>query len=101
LATTAIMASARFANAEQWLALLGVKNVLTQFPLVQKWMAEKECADKQAAIVSVLEARLGTVPEELAVQIRAVTDLERLERGIKQAAVCTSLADFRKRFTRP
>jgi hypothetical protein len=100
LTITAIMASARFANAEQWLALLGGKNVLTHLPLYQKWMEEQTCVTKQADIVSILEARFGTVPEELAAHIRTVADLGKLERGIKQAALCSSLTDFRKRFAK-
>jgi hypothetical protein len=100
LTITAIMTATRFGHTEQWLALLGGKNVVTHSPLYQKWMEEERCATTQANIVSFLEGRFGTMPEELAAHIRAVTDLEKLERGVKQAAVCTSLTDFRKRFAK-
>src|SRR5262245_46552033 len=44
---------------------VGRKNVVEHSPLYQHWMQEKERETKQAAIVSVLEARFGHVPEEL------------------------------------
>jgi hypothetical protein len=96
----AIFATLRFARAEEWLALLGGKHLLSQSPLYQQCMAEKECETNQAALIRFLKARFGEVPEELAAQIRTVTDPEQLGRGIDHAAVCTSLKDFRKRFAR-
>jgi hypothetical protein len=40
------------------------------------------------------------VPEGLAASIRTVTDLNKLEQGIKLAAQCTSLGQFQKRFAK-
>jgi hypothetical protein len=62
------------------------------------WKEEKECADNQAAILSVLEVRFGAVPEELTAQERSLTDLQQLREGIKQAARCKSCKNFRNRF---
>jgi hypothetical protein len=85
----------------EWeLTMLGGKTMLSQSPLYQKWMDENTCATRQEAIVSFLEERFESVPEELAAEIQTVTDLEHLKRGIKDAARCTSLKDFRKRFAR-
>jgi hypothetical protein len=100
LTLTAIFARMRYARAEEWLNLLGGEKMLSQSPLYQKWMAANSCENKHEDIVSVLEARFGTVPEELAAEIRTVTDLEHLKRGIKVAARCTSLKDFHKRFAK-
>jgi hypothetical protein len=63
-------------------------------------MEEKECAVRQADILSILEARFGAVPEELTAHVRSVTDLQKLEDGIKQAARCKSCKDFRNRFAK-
>jgi hypothetical protein len=98
LTITAILTTLRFGYAERWLALLGGKAVVSHSPLYQKWMEEKECEVNQAAILSVLEARFGAVPEELTAQVRSVTDLQQLREGIKQAARCKSCKDFRNRF---
>jgi hypothetical protein len=67
-------------------------------PLYQKWVEEERCATRQAAILSFLEARFGIVPEELAAHVRSVTDLQKLQEGIKQAALCKNCKDFRNRF---
>jgi hypothetical protein len=81
-------------------SVLGGKTMLAESPLYQKWMAEKECETKQAAIVSVLQARFGAVPEEVAAQVRSVADVTKLEQAIKHAVCCTGFDDFRKRLAR-
>jgi hypothetical protein len=74
--------------------------MLYQSPLLQKWMDETTRTTRQNAIIRFLKARFDEVPEELAAEIRTVTDLEHLGRGIDAAALCTSLKNFRKRFTK-
>jgi predicted transposase YdaD len=100
LTITAIFATMRYARAEEWLRLLGGKTMLAQSSLYQQWMDEKERETRQDAIIRVLKARFTEVPEQLAAEIRTVTDSEHLGRGIDHAALCTSLKDFRKRFAK-
>lgn len=100
LTITAIMASMRSGTVEGWLALLGGKNVVEHSPLYQHWMQEERRATNQAAIVRVLEARFGAVPEELGATIRSVSDLDKLEQAITLAAKCSSLEQFQKRFAK-
>ena len=100
LTITAIMASMRAGTPEQWLALLGGKNVLEHSPFSQYLMQGQQRATTQAAIVSVLEARFGSRPAELENLIRSAADLGKLEQGIKLAAQCSSLAQFQKRFAK-
>jgi hypothetical protein len=90
----------RSGTVEHWLSLLGGKNVVEHSPLYQHWMEEKARETKQAAIVSVLEARFEAVPEALGASIRTVADLNKLEQGIKLAARCSSLSQFQKRFAK-
>jgi hypothetical protein len=63
-------------------------------------MEENTRVTRQAAIASVLEARFGAVPEEVAAHIRTVKDLNKLEQGIKLSAQCASLNAFHKRFVK-
>jgi hypothetical protein len=100
LTITAIFATMRYPRAEEWLTMLGGKTMLSQSPLYQKWMDENTCATRQDAIIRILKARFDEAPEELAAQIRTVSDLEQLERGIDHAALCISLKDFRKRLAK-
>jgi hypothetical protein len=100
LTITAILAAMRSRHVEQWLAILGGRNVVEHSPLYQMGMAEKERQTKQAAIVSFLEARFGPVPEEVAAHVRTVADLDKLEQGIRLAAQCPSLTAFDKRFAK-
>ncbi len=74
--------------------------MLAESPLYQQWMAEMKCETRQEAIVTVLGARFGAIPEEVTAHVRSVTDLAKLERAIKHAARCTGFDDFRKRLAR-
>ena len=49
-----------------------------------------------AALVAVLEARFGQLPEDLLAAIHSVTDLPALRQGITVAATAPTLADFRR-----
>jgi hypothetical protein len=101
LTVTAIMAGMRSYHAEHWLALLGGKNVVVEHSSVyQYWLAEHIRTTRQADIVSFLEARFGPVPEEVAAHVRTVTDLDKLEQGIRLAAQSASIKAFHKRFAK-
>lgn len=100
LAMTAILASMKAHHVEHWLSLLGGKNVVEHSPLYQHWMAEKARETKHGDIVTVLEARFSSVPDEVGVQIRTVTDLDKLQQAITLAAKCTSVKQFRSRFAK-
>jgi hypothetical protein len=99
-AVTAMLASLRFGHPERWLELLGGEQVISDFPLLQKWFDERDCQTRQADIVAFLKARFGAVPEELAARIRSVTDLQKLEAAVTLAGRCSSLDAFHKRFAK-
>ncbi len=99
LTITSILASLRYTEAEGWIETLGGNSMLAESPLYQKWMAQKEIETKQADIVFILEDRFANLPEEVAVQVRGLTDPEQLKDALRHAFRCKSLKDFRRRIT--
>jgi hypothetical protein len=97
LTITTILAGLRYTEAETWLATLGGKSMLAESPIYQKWMAERDRENAQTYIVFILEERFGEVPEAVAVQVRSITELEKLKDWMRHALHCKSIADFRKR----
>ncbi len=71
--------------------------MLAESPLYQKWMAENSRETTQANILRVLRVRHGEVPEVVAVQVRSISDREKLEETLDHAVVCENFADFRNR----
>jgi hypothetical protein len=64
--------------------------------LVQEFMREGELARLQADLLKVLRSRFGEGPaSDLAANIKALNDLELLERLFDQALAGVSLEDFR------
>jgi hypothetical protein len=116
LAMTRVMAEARY-NDPQLLNLLGgqpmsVEKALLKLPHVQRFLAdrdrkiEEETARKTAleteretvrkCVLRLLRQRLGSVPKELAVQLRGIQDQQKLDDLHDAAAVCADLEAFRK-----
>jgi hypothetical protein len=108
LATTHAMASIRY-NDQQLLLLLGatrmsLEKVLFNSPATEWLMAEREreAAEKAAvekarkALLLVLQARLGNIPEEVQAQLRALQDQQKLDELLEVAARCADLEAFRQ-----
>ena len=57
----------------------------------QEGRQEGEIVSRRQALRDVLEARFGEVPAGLLEALRAVSDVQRLEKLLKYAAVCTDL----------
>ena len=60
-------------------------------PLIDEWRAEA----KQGMIREFLEARFGAFPPEIAVQLEAIKDENRLSELARAAALCSDLDGFR------
>jgi hypothetical protein len=60
----------------------------------QEGRQEGEIASRRQALQDVLEARFGEVPAGLLEALTAVSDVQRLEKLLKYAAVCTDLEAF-------
>jgi hypothetical protein len=60
--------------------------------VVNEWIAEGEAT----ALLRVLRARFGAVPDELASQVRQTADLPQLERWLDLASTAASLDAFRQ-----
>jgi hypothetical protein len=60
----------------------------------QEGRQEGEIVSRRKALQDVLEARFGVVPAGLLEALTAVSDVQRLEKLLKYAAVCTDLEAF-------
>ena len=70
---------------------------MIESPLIKEIVDETKQAAKQEAIVEVLQARFGTVPDDFRERLRSVRAEKKLNIFIKHAAQCADLAGFRKR----
>ena len=65
---------------------------MIESPLVQEFIAETRRED----IMAFLTSRFGTEAGELASELKAIEDADRLSELIKRAGSCRSLKSFRK-----
>jgi hypothetical protein len=91
-AVSQVLASLRYTDPEL-LAILGGDKGMSEFPLIQKFIAETMHKD----IVRVLKARFGDIPEAVAARLRRIRKEERLDALLDYAAVCTDLQAFQRR----
>jgi hypothetical protein len=94
LAVTQVMTRLRY-NDPGLLSILGGGRVMIESPLIQELFADRDRNKLQSYILKVLEGRFGPVASDLAAQIRAVSDVQKLEDLLTQAALCTGLESFR------
>jgi hypothetical protein len=91
-------------NDEGLLTILGGKDVMLKVPFLDEIVKEKsqEAAREtnQAAILTVLEARFGEVPRDLAEGIESVVDAKQLKSLVGKAAACADLDAFRDAIAR-
>jgi hypothetical protein len=80
-------------NHPELLTILGGKQAMIESPLINQIVAE----NTQETILTVLEARFGSVPEEIAERLRKLHGQKKLKALVKQAALCRDLGAFRKR----
>jgi hypothetical protein len=66
--------------------------------VVNDWINEGKAEGRTEALLRVLRARCGAVPDELAAQVRATTDEALLDRWLAAAAVAGSFDEFRHAF---
>jgi hypothetical protein len=64
---------------------------MIESPLIQEIVARS----KQEAIMLFLEGRFGSVPVDLAMQLKGILDEERLRDLVRYAARCSDLQEFR------
>jgi hypothetical protein len=96
LAVTQVMTSVRY-NELALLSILGGSNMswFLETPLMQKVLNERSRDDFQTAVLEALRGNFTEVPEELAVKVRAIQDVQQLRQLISIAARCTDLDAFR------
>ncbi len=68
---------------------------MIESPLIEELVAENTRETMQRAILAFLDARFGAVPQDLADQIRAVSEEDRLSDLVRKAGSCGDLESFR------
>ena len=74
---------------------------MIESPILQKWLREGEVKTLHKVILDGLEARFGSIPEDLSASIRLVQDPDRLTATYKYLYTCASLDAFRQALTTP
>ncbi len=65
--------------------------------LIQDYVAEQLRARVQAILLHALRAKFGEVPAEVAAQVHAIADVQRLDDLNAQVGICSDLDAFRAR----
>jgi hypothetical protein len=102
LAVTRILARLRY-NDPGLLDLLITRDAMIESPELQEILQEKAEETRRQTLrealqgnaLRELESRFGPVPADVAVQVRAVADEERMYAVLRQAILCADLAAFR------
>jgi hypothetical protein len=90
LAVTQVLTRLRY-NNPQLLTILGGSRIMIESPLIQEIVART----KQEAIMLFLEGRFGSVPVDVAMQLKGILDEEKLRDLVQYAARCSDLEAFR------
>lgn len=93
LVVTQVLAGLRY-NDPKLFDILGGMKAMIESPRLQEVMAEVESRTARKSVLTVLQARFGDVPEQMAVAIKVVSDHDRLNELTKTAASCESLEQF-------
>jgi len=106
LAVTQVLTYLRY-NDLGLLTILGGRKVMLESPLIDELVMEKygelftektretACETAHQYIVTVLEARFGDVPQDLAEEIESVIDGKQLKGLVRTAVACSDLDAFR------
>ena len=73
------------------------ERLLIESPLIQELMHEVLAEQMHAAILDVLEVRVGPVPQDVAAAVQTIQVEQRLKELLKFAAGCGDLGLFRAR----
>lgn len=90
LVVTQILTSLRY-NDLQLLSILGGRETMIKFPVIQEFVAERARRD----LLTVLETRFGRVPQDLDEAIEAIEDDDELAALLRKAVSCADVDAFR------
>lgn len=96
LAVTQILTSLRY-NDPGVLSLLGGREMMRESPLLRSLMDEAKAQGKADSVATVIRARFGSLPDDLAAVLANVSDVRILDGMLKHAADCADLSVFRAR----
>jgi predicted transposase YdaD len=94
LAVTQVLTRLRY-NDPQLLTILGGIQVMIESPLIQEIVARTKHETMREAILQVLEGRFGTVPADIAMQLKGSLEEQRLRDLVRYAARSPDLEAFR------
>jgi hypothetical protein len=89
LAVTQVLMRLRYDDPGLF-GILGGERTMIESPLIQELLGKRAHKD----LLLVLEGRFGSVPPELATQLRTIVDEEKLDELMKQVGVCPTLQAF-------
>jgi predicted transposase YdaD len=92
LAVCQVMTRLRY-NDPSLLSIFGGMTMVIESPFYEELLAFRQAKD----IGVILQARFGSVPQEVQTSLEAITDQARLEELLKWSAVCPDLDAFRAR----
>jgi hypothetical protein len=96
LAVSQVLAKLRY-NDPGLLNILGGRKVMIESPLIEELVQERLAEQRQGDIGTILKDRFGSVPADLAHQLKTITDQERLAALFAWALRCPDLEAFRVR----
>ncbi len=64
--------------------------------MATSWVEELLCEGETKAVITVLEARFGTVPQSVQDAVTAFSDSAKLDALTRLAATCASIDEFKR-----
>ena len=95
LAVSQVLTHLRY-NDSEILTLFGGTKAMIESPLIQELVRETA----HRAILTVLEARFGEIPREVAEAVTSVSDDNQIRDLVRKAAACPDLDAFRSELAR-
>ncbi len=96
LAVTQVFAGLRYPDPTL-LALLGGRKAMLESPVLQELLTECKVETMHESLLQFLQARFGTIPEDLVAAVRVIQQTQRLKELIDWSAQCPDLNAFRTR----
>jgi hypothetical protein len=69
---------------------------MIESPILQKWLREDKVKTLHQVIMDGLEAKFGSIPDDLSATIRLIQDPDKLTTAYKVLYTCSSLDAFRQ-----
>ena len=95
LAVTEILAGLKF-DEKMLETMFRGADAMIESPILQKWLREGEIKTLHQMILDGLEAKFGSIPQDLSATIQLIQDPDRLKTVNKVLYTCVSIDEFRQ-----